>query len=249
MGSDGTDRKTSPAIPANVILRDAAALAERFGISLLAYVIGTAAFTASLYYFAHVSLSHNEAYSTPFYWDLSWSQVELAEIAIASTIYPIFDGMLFILLLTRLKLIASFDLMMLVRYFIIWWFLGVCVPLGVLLLVIPGLILGAKWCISGPIAIVENRAVGGALRLSWLSIDRAQIGAVIRCYLIGFLILAAAYALPEMLYLDLEDRANFSYLASVEIGSSVGGVVLALIAIAIYRRLRGSGQLDAEVFA
>lgn len=69
---------------------------------------------------------------------------------------------------------------------------GVCVVLGLFLLIVPGMLAAARWCLMAPLIMLEGLSSGDARRRS-SAIVRGTTGTVLGALVVSFLLVSSVY--------------------------------------------------------
>jgi uncharacterized membrane protein len=125
---------------------------------------------------------------------------------------------------------------------------GIGIALGLLLLIVPGLILAARWTIAAPILLAEDATIGDAMSRSWAA-TAAHWGKLLVAQLLVAAPLFAGMAVTILT--TSEENVAPTIIASIASNAllgvySIGTVVLS---VAAYRLLRPSSDGLADVFA
>lgn len=124
---------------------------------------------------------------------------------------------------------------------------GICILVGCLLLIIPGVYLAARWFIAGPAILAGDRTAGEGMRESWETMRESAwqvVGTLLVLFVVGW---GAGFLILFLFPGDAEPTltvAAISYLCMFT--TSVAGW---LMAVGAYRLLTGSHRSLEEVFA
>lgn len=127
-------------------------------------------------------------------------------------------------------------------YFVLGIVAGLGILLGFVLLVIPGLIVAARWSLASPILIASEKSVFEALRESWRATrDHLWVilGAILIVYLPPILLVIGGFMLAEAL------RPELAGIVAANVGFAwwiVGGCYLGT---ALYTLLAGPDSFSA----
>lgn len=143
------------------------------------------------------------------------------------------------------------------RAVLIGFLSGLGILLGCLLLIVPGLILWARWFVGIPAGVLEDRQVASALGRS-ADLTKGQRGAILLLIVIGLLVLLAAVAVLSLLGVLLKpmlpDPDLFGNLVVTPLVTMLGGVLSYAGKTVIHAELTGtvdgmSERALGEVFA
>jgi hypothetical protein len=116
---------------------------------------------------------------------------------------------------------------------------GVCIVLGSLLLLVPGIIIALAWCVAAPAIVLEGRGVGASLERS------AELTRNRRWSILGFaLVLGIGVGIIESILMSLggglSDRGHSPLLALVIVPAitMANALLAAASATALFQRLR-----------
>lgn len=130
---------------------------------------------------------------------------------------------------------------------------NIAIAVGMVLLIIPGLYLMARWFIAGPLIFAEERTAGGSLSRSWeMTEDSAWtlVGLYLLVMTPPILAVVGAATLGEVMGWWLESSRQLLAGAFVYTCLFAGGVATWIAEIAAYRALSGGGghRVIGEVF-
>lgn len=121
--------------------------------------------------------------------------------------------------------------------------IGICFILGFLLLIVPGLILAARWSAAGPLLIGEQKGAIDAMKESW-ELTRGHTATLILAILAMAVIAIAAIGAASVLFLA-EGRAGI--FATEIVGNAVTALT-ASFAVAVFGLIHSPTEHLAEVF-
>ena len=127
------------------------------------------------------------------------------------------------------------------RYFLQAIIVGFCTGIGFLLLIVPGLIFGARWAAAPAFLIAEKRGTIQAMGDSWETV-RGNTTSVVLAYLIGVV---------GVVVLGLAFASIGGGVASVlleHLIANIGTVLTVALGVFLYGRLHGDSDRIAQVF-
>lgn len=134
--------------------------------------------------------------------------------------------------------------------------MGLGIGFGTLLLIVPGVLLALRWCLSGPVLIMERgRGIGDAMSRS-VDLTRGNRGSIFLLLLIYAVIMVVYEAIVVTAgggIMALTSRPIIA-LGLTPLINMVSTLMLSVAVAVLYRELRGdntsaSGEALAEVFA
>jgi hypothetical protein len=125
---------------------------------------------------------------------------------------------------------------------------GIGIALGLLLLIVPGLILAARWTLAAPILLAEDATIGEAMSRSWAA-TAAHWGKLLVAQLLVAVPLFAGMAVTILT--TSEETVAPTMTASIASNSllSVYSIGTVALSVAAFRLLRRSSDGLADVFA
>lgn len=120
---------------------------------------------------------------------------------------------------------------------------GLGVILGLLLLIVPGLILAARWSLAAPLLIGEQKPAIEALKESW-ELTRGHTGTLIAAIIVLGLIAIAAIAVVVPLFLS----GGTAGIVATEVVGNAASVLTASFAVAVFGLIQPAMGHLSEVF-
>lgn len=121
--------------------------------------------------------------------------------------------------------------------------IGLCFILGFVLLIVPGLILAARWSLAGPLLIGDQKGAIEAMKESW-GLTRGHTGTLILAILVVALIAIAAIAAITPLFM----AGGTAGIVATEIVGNAATALTASFAVAVFGLIHAPTQQLAEVF-
>lgn len=127
------------------------------------------------------------------------------------------------------------------RYFLQAIIIGLCTAVGFLLLILPGLIFGARWAAAPAFLIAEKRGTIEAMSASWDAV-RGGTTSVVLAYLIGVVVIFVLTLFPVQIGMGIVS-IFFENLVS-----NIGTVLTVALGVFLYGRLHGDSERISQVF-
>lgn len=134
-------------------------------------------------------------------------------------------------------------------------FFGLCIisniaiVVGLILLIVPGLFLAARWSASGAILFAEEGTVSDSLKRSW-DMTKGHVGAVVlaQLALIAIVAIPLAAAIVSLIFAGIEET-SVTMLVVQNLGVSLWQIMSIFLGVAIFHRLRDGAEDLQAVFA
>jgi hypothetical protein len=125
---------------------------------------------------------------------------------------------------------------------------GLAIVVGLICLVVPGLILAARWCVAPALALARGQGAVDSMRASW-AVTKENAGQIILFGIVVFGLYLIAALIVGFAVGAIGLSGSPVDTAVTEFSGAIGNMLGAAAIIAIYRPLVGGTQEFEELFA